>query len=76
MSFDENLFDGNFSALVSSERRSVSDLRPTSSFPIFCDSSFCFLFNSFNSEYFSNIWSDLAKILPYLVNVAWILLLK
>ena len=59
-------FAGYFTTVVSSESCSVSDLRLISSFPIFLDSLSYFLLNSFNSPFFSNIWSDQAK-------VAWIL---
>ena len=45
---DEKTIVGYFSTLLSSDRRSIFDLRGTRSIPIFLDYSCCFTFNSLN----------------------------
>ena len=67
---DEKLFVVYFGTLVYFDIHGASDLRGTSSIPIFSDSLCFFPFNYFNySCCFSNIWSDIA-------NMAWNLVYK
>ena len=72
ISFDENLVVVYFRSLVYYERCSISDLRRTSSFTIFVDSSWCISINWFSySCCFSNVWSYLLDLSSDVANIYW-----